>query len=135
MSVNTAMWLNNGKQFFKGFKIIFPYAQSPTVEVTPLFIKWMTSQAYSSIPLQIWKQPNRIKCSDQFKVNKRDTDCFEHLYVKNTNLLVNVNVSRCQNFLIDLRFFMIFTEGRGGVTELYRMGQGWYENNIHEEWN
>ena len=34
-------------------------------------------------------QPRRIKCSDQFRVNKRDTDCFEHLQEENTKRSVN----------------------------------------------
>ena len=58
----------------------------------------MTSQAYNNydvllFPLQIWKQPHWIKCSDQFRVYKQDTDCFEHLYKENTKPFVNVKVS------------------------------------------
>ena len=58
----------------------------------------MTSQVYNNndvilLPLQIWKKPHQIKCSDQFRVNKRDTDCFEHLEEENTKLSVNVSVS------------------------------------------
>ena len=70
----------------------------------------MTSQEYNNndillLPLRMWKQPHRIKCSDQFRVNKRDTDCFEHPHKENTKSLVNVSVShmpeisyRPQNF-------------------------------------
>ena len=52
----------------------------------------MTSQAYNNdvllFQLQILKQPHRIKCSDQFRVNKQDTDCFEHLDKKRESGLV-----------------------------------------------
>ena len=62
---------------------------------SPTFLYQMTSQAYNNnvllFPLQIWKQPHRIKCSDQFRVNKRDTDCFEHLHEENTKPSVNVS--------------------------------------------
>ena len=30
---------------------------------------------------------------DQFRVNKQDADCFEHLHEENTKPLVNVSVS------------------------------------------
>ena len=40
----------------------------------------------------IWKQPLQIKHSDQFRVNKRDTDCSEHLHEENTEPLLNVSV-------------------------------------------
>ena len=64
----------------------------------------MASQAYNNnnvwlFSLQIWKQPHRIKCSDQFKVNKRDTDCFEHLHDENTKPSVNVSVAQAWIFL------------------------------------
>ena len=77
-------------------------------EITPLFIKWMTSQVYNNngallFPLQIWKKPHWIKCPDQFRVNKRGSDCFEHIYEKDTKPSVNVKMPR--------RFFMVFTEG------------------------
>ena len=39
-------------------------------------------------PLQIWKQHHQIKRSDQFTVNERDTDCFDHLHEENTMPLV-----------------------------------------------
>ena len=88
--------LRNGRRRILNFKSIPPYSWTYG-EVTPLFIKWMTSQAYNNnvllFPLQIWKQPHRIKCSDQFRVNKRDTDCFEHLHEENTKPSVNVSVS------------------------------------------
>ena len=57
----------------------------------------MTLQAYNNnvllFPLQIWKKPHRKKCSDQFRVNKQNTDCFEHLREENTKLSVNVSAS------------------------------------------
>ena len=57
----------------------------------------MTSQAYNNndvllFPLQIWKQPQQIKCSDQFTVHKWDISSFEHLHEENTKPLVNVSV-------------------------------------------
>ena len=58
-------------------------------------------------------QPHRIKCSDQFTVNKRDTDSFEHLHEKNTNPQVHVSVSHARSKV----FLMVFTGGREGVTE------------------
>ena len=61
-------------------------------------------------------ESNRKKCSDQFKVNKRDTDYFEHLYEESAKPMVNVKCLACLNFLIDLSFFMVFSEGKGGVT-------------------
>ena len=80
------------------FKSIPPYSWTYD-EVTPLFIKWMTSQAYNNndvllFPQQIWKQPHQIKCSDQFRVNKQDTDCFEYLREENTKPSVNISVSQ-----------------------------------------
>ena len=61
----------------------------------------MTSQAYNNnnvllFPLQISKSPSQIKCSDQFTVNKRDTDWFEHLHEENTKPSVNVSVSHAR---------------------------------------
>ena len=49
----------------------------------------MTSQTYNNndvllFSLQIWIKFYRIKCFDQFRVNKRDTDCFEQLHEENT---------------------------------------------------
>ena len=53
------------------FKSILPYSWKYG-EFTPLFIKWMTSQAYNNdvllFPREIWKQPHWIKFSDQFRV-------------------------------------------------------------------
>ena len=128
MTVNTATGLYHRKQFFKGFKIIFPYyAKRDSFstsqfkcnnvlhfksippyswtysEVIPLFIKWMTWQAYNNhellFPLQIRMQPHQIKCSDQFRVNKRGIDCFEHMHKENTKPLVNVSVLHVWFFL------------------------------------
>ena len=78
----------------------------------------MTSQTYNNkdvllFPLQIRKQPHRIKCSDQFRVNKQHTDCFEHLYEKNTKPSANVQVSCMLIFLINLRFFYVFYRWEG----------------------
>ena len=82
----------------------------------------MTSQAYNNnvllFPLQIWKQRHRIKCSEQFIVNKRDTDCFEDLHEEYTKLSSNVTVSHAWIFLLTPGFLWFFTEGRAGVTEL-----------------
>ena len=78
--------------------------------MTHLFIKWITSQAYINndvllFPLQIWKQPHQIKCSDRFRVTKRDTDCFEHLHEENTKPSVNVSVSHAWIFLSTSVFY------------------------------
>ena len=67
-------------------------------------MKWMTSEAYNSndvlmFLLQIWMQPRQIKCSDQFRIDKRDPDCFEHLHEESAKPLVNVSVSRPWIFL------------------------------------
>ena len=76
----------------------------------------MTSQAYNKnevlFSLQLSKQPHRIKCSDQFIVNKRDTEYFEHLHEKNTKPSANVSVlqARSQTF-----YSLYRTEG--GATE------------------
>ena len=81
----------------------------------------MTSQPYNNndvlFPPQISKKPHQIKCSDQFRGNKQDTDCFEHLQEENTKLLVNVSVLHA-SISYRSRVFMAFTEGRGGVMEL-----------------
>ena len=45
--------------------------------------------------------------SDQFRVNKQDTDCFEHLYEEDTKPSVNRSASHL-NLIIDPRFFMFF---------------------------
>ena len=39
---------------------------------------------HNLFPLQIWKQPHQIRCSDQFTGKKQDTDYFEHLHEENT---------------------------------------------------
>ena len=82
----------------------------------------MNSQAYNNndvslFPLQIWKQPHQIKCSDQFTVNKSDTDCFEHLHEENTKPSVNVSVSYAWLRLFYGFFFL--REGKIRVTEFY----------------
>ena len=115
----------------------------------------MTSQAYNNswllFPLQIWKQPRGIKCSDQFRVNKRDTDCFELLHEENTKLQVNISV-RMLEFSCRLQFFFrVFTEESGGMTELLELdsdvllllnadlrkqqSRDGIKNNKDEEWN
>ena len=125
-------------------------------EITPLFIKWMTSQAYNNndaalFSLQIWKQPHQIKCFDQFRVNKWDTDYVEDQHEENTKLSVNKNVSDAWIFLPTSGFFMVFTDRKGGEEwrNSNRIGrwcwspcvvklrpseaviQGIYENNMH----
>ena len=58
------------------------------------------------------------------KNNCENTDCFKHLHNKNTTKpSVNVSLS-CLSFLINLKLFMVITEGRGGLMESNRMGQG-----------
>ena len=86
-------------------------------EVTPVFIKWMTSQGYNNndallFPLQNWRQPHQIKCSDQFRVNKQDTDCFEHPYKENTKLSVNASVSYMPEFSYRHQDFYGFYRGQ-----------------------
>ena len=77
----------------------------------------MTSQAYNNndvllLPLQIWKQPHRIKCSNQFRVNKRDTDCFEYMCEENTKTSVDVKVSRMFEFSNQPQVFYGFYRGK-----------------------
>ena len=75
-------------------------------------------------PLQIWKQPHWIKCSDQFRVNKWDTDCFERLHEENTKLSVIVTVSHAWIFL-STSDFLWFLQKRGEEWRTSnRMGQG-----------
>ena len=74
------------------------------------------SQAYNNndillFQLQIWKLPQRIKCSDQFRVNKRDTDCFEHLHEEDTKPSVNVSVSHMPEFSYRHQDFYGFYRG------------------------
>ena len=82
----------------------------------------MISRAYNNndellFPLQIWKQPHRIKCSEQLRVNKRDTDCFEHLHEENTKPLVNVSVLHAWIFLSTSGFLRFYREeGRSDGT-------------------
>ena len=52
--------------------------------------------------------PTKIKCFDQFRVNKRDTDCFEHLYKESTNPSVNVKVSCMFEFSYQPQVFYSF---------------------------
>ena len=89
------------------FKKISPYFWTYR-EITPLFVKYMTLQAYNNnvllFPLQIWKQPHQIKCFDQFSVSKRFTYCFEHLHKENTKLSVKVSASHAWIFLSTLGF-------------------------------
>ena len=76
----------------------------------------MTSQAYNKnevfFSLQLSKQPHRIKCSDQFIVNKRDTEYFEHLHEKNTKPSANVSVSQARS-----QIFYSLYRTEGGATE------------------
>ena len=87
----------------------------------------MTSQAYNNndvllFPLQIWKQTHRIKCSDQLRVKKQDTDCFEHLHAENTKPLVSVSISHAWIFLSTLGFLW-FLQGEGEeLRNFNRMG-------------
>ena len=90
----------------------------------------MTSQAYNNnevllIPLQIWNQPHQVKCSDQFRVNKGDTDCFEHLHEENSKPSVSVSASHAWFFLLTsygfYGFYLLWflqRVGDEGVTEL-----------------
>ena len=75
----------------------------------------MTSQAYNNdillFPLEVWKQPHRIKCSDQFRVKKQDTDCLEHLHKKNAKPSVNVSVSHMPEFSYRHQDFYWFYRG------------------------
>ena len=92
----------------------------------------MTSQAYNNndvllFLLQIWKQPRRIKCSDQFRVNKRDTDCFEYLHEENTKPLVNVSVWHAWIFLSTSDFIWFLQRGGKEWRNSNRIGEGcWY---------
>ena len=76
----------------------------------------LTSQVYNNndillFPVQIWKQPHRIKCSDKFKVNKQETDYFEHPHVENTKPLVNVSASHMPEFSYQHQDFYGFYKG------------------------
>ena len=62
----------------------------------------------------MWKQPHRIKCFHQFRISKRDTDCFEHLHEENTKLSANVSVSHAWIFLSISGFYGFYrSEGWG----------------------
>ena len=94
-------------------------------EMTPLFIKWMTSQAYNNddallLPLQIWNQPHRIKSSDRFTVNTRDIECFEHLHGENTKPSVNVKCLACSTS----SFWWFLQKGGEVWRNSNRTGQG-----------
>ena len=82
----------------------------------------MTSQACNKneilLLLQILKKTHRIKCFDQFIVNKRDTEYFEHLHEKNTKLSANVSVSQARS-----QIFIAYTERREERRNSNRMGQ------------
>ena len=73
----------------------------------------MTSQRdnnndWLSFPQKTWKKLHwMFFYSDQFRVNKQDTDCFEHLYEEDTKPSVNRSASHL-NLIIDPRFFMFF---------------------------
>ena len=78
----------------------------------------MTSQAHNIndllfFPLQIWKQPDQIKCSDLLRVNKWDADCFEYLQEENTKLSVNATFSNAWIFYYSQLFNDFTEEGRG----------------------
>ena len=116
------------RQRILNFKSIPPYSWTYG-EITPLFIKWMTSQAYVNndvllFPLQIWKQPHRIKCSDQFRVNKQDIDCFEHLHEENTKPSVHRSVSHAWMFLSTSGFLWFLQRGQEGLRNSNRMWEG-----------
>ena len=100
------------------FKSIPPYSWTGWThgEVTPLLIKLMTSQAYSDnkvllFLLYIWKQALQINYSDQL-INEIMTVWASAREKYKT--LGQFKCLACLNFLIDLRFSMVFTEGRGG---------------------
>ena len=83
----------------------------------------VTSQTYSNndvllFPLQCWKQPPQIKCSDQFKINKRDTGCFEHLHE------VNASVSHVWIFSWTSGFLLFLQRGVEEWRNSNRMGEG-----------
>ena len=75
-------------------------------------------------PLQIWKQPHRIKCSDKFRVNKQDTDCFEHLHEENTKLSVNVTALYVWIFLSTSGFLWFLQRGEKEWQDSNRIGLG-----------
>ena len=58
-------------------------------------------------PLQIWKQPHWIKCSDQSGVNEQDTNCFDHLHKEKAKSSVNVSALHAWIFLSTSRVFKV----------------------------
>ena len=62
-------------------------------------------------PLKIWKQPHWINCSDKFRVNQKDTHCFEHPHEESTKPSVNVSVSHMLEFSYRLQVFYGFKRG------------------------
>ena len=85
----------------------------------------MTSQVCNNndlylFPLQIWKQPLQINCSDQFRVNKRDTECFEILHEENTKPSVNISVSHAWSFFSTSGFLCFLQRGGEG-----KRGEEW----------
>ena len=58
-------------------------------------------------------QPHWINCSDQFRVNKRDTDGFENPHKESTKPLVNVSVSHMLEYSYQHQDFYGFYRGKG----------------------
>ena len=85
---------------------------------------WMHLRRPLLFPRQIWKQPHWIKCSDQFRINKRDADCFEHRHEENTKLSVSVTVSHIWIFLSTLCFLWFLQRWGEEWRNSNRMGQG-----------
>ena len=52
-------------------------------------------------------------CSNQFRVNKQDTDCFEHLFEENMKPLLNVKVPRMFEFSYRRPVFYGLYRGEG----------------------
>ena len=112
----------------------------------------------------MWKQPHRIKCSDQFRVNKRDTDRYDNPHEEDTKPSVNVSVSHMLEFsywhqniygfyggevrsdgtlkeweryvdvLVAISSPLILV-GKSVVKFQKQQSRGDLENNIHGEWN
>ena len=80
-------------------------------EVTPLLIKLMTSQAYNNNKVYIWLQALQIKFFELLiKVILTVWASARGKY----KALDQCKCLACLNFLIDLRFYIVFTDGRGG---------------------
>ena len=79
--------------------------------MTPLLIKLMTSQAYNKNKVYIWWQALQIKSSGQ--LIKVILTVWAYVRAK-YKPLGQCKCLACLNFLIDLRFYMVFTEGKGG---------------------